>query len=79
MLRLFHLAALIAIPFSYVTPNSYVETNIKGTLNIYQAAKENGISRLITLPQVKYMELLNMFQLTRNILCNHSLPTVQLK
>ena len=43
---IFHLAALIA-PFSYVTPNSYVETNIKGTLNVCQAAKENGISRLI--------------------------------
>ena len=44
---IFHLAALIGIPFSYVAPDSYVETNIKGTLNICQAAKENGISRLI--------------------------------
>ena len=44
---IFHLAALIAIPFSYVAPDSYIETNIKGTLNICQAAKENGISRLI--------------------------------
>jgi NAD dependent epimerase/dehydratase len=44
---IFHLAALIAIPFSYVAPNSYVETNVVGTLNICQAAKENGISRLI--------------------------------
>ena len=44
---IFHLAALIAIPFSYIAPDSYVETNIKGTLNICQAAKENGISRLI--------------------------------
>ena len=44
---IFHLAALIAIPFSYVAPDSYVETNIKGTLNICQAAKENKISRLI--------------------------------
>ena len=44
---IFHLAALIAIPFSYVSPDSYIETNIKGTLNICQAAKENGISRLI--------------------------------
>ena len=44
---IFHLAALIAIPFSYVAPDSYVETNIKGTLNICQAAKENGISKLI--------------------------------
>ena len=44
---IFHLAALIAIPFSYVAPDSYVDTNIKGTLNICQAAKENGISKLI--------------------------------
>ena len=44
---IFHLAALIAIPFSYMAPHSYVETNIKGTLNICQAAKENEISKLI--------------------------------
>jgi len=44
---IFHLAALIAIPFSYIVPHSYVETNIKGTLNICQAAKENEISKLI--------------------------------
>jgi NAD dependent epimerase/dehydratase len=44
---IFHLAALIAIPFSYVAPDSYLETNIKGTLNICQAAKENQVSRLI--------------------------------
>lgn len=43
----FHLAALIAIPYSYVAPDSYVDTNIKGTLNICQAAKENGIERII--------------------------------
>jgi NAD dependent epimerase/dehydratase len=44
---IFHLAALIAIPFSYVAPDSYVDTNIRGTLNICQAAKENGNIRLI--------------------------------
>jgi NAD dependent epimerase/dehydratase len=44
---IFHLAALIAIPFSYMAPHSYVETNVMGTLNICQAAKENRISRLI--------------------------------
>lgn len=44
---IFHLAALIAIPFSYIAPNSYAETNIIGTLNICQAAKENRVSRLI--------------------------------
>lgn len=43
----FHLAALIAIPYSYVAPDSYVDTNVKGTLNICQAAKENGVERVI--------------------------------
>lgn len=42
-----HLAALIAIPYSYSAPCSYVDTNIKGTLNICQAALENEVSRLI--------------------------------
>ena len=41
------MAALIAIPYSYVAPSSYVDTNIKGTLNICQAAKENGNIRVI--------------------------------
>ena len=44
---IFDLAALIAIPYSYVAPDSYVDTNIKGTLNICQAAKENGNIRVI--------------------------------
>ena len=43
----FHLAALIAIPYSYIAPDSYVDTNIKGTLNICQAAKENGNIRVV--------------------------------
>jgi NAD dependent epimerase/dehydratase len=38
----FHLAALIAIPFSYHSPDSYIDTNVKGTLNILQAARENS-------------------------------------
>lgn len=44
---IFHLAALIAIPYSYIAPDSYVDTNIKGTLNICQAAIENGCKRII--------------------------------
>jgi len=44
---IFHLAALIAIPYSYVAPDSYVDTNVKGTLNICQAALENGVDRVI--------------------------------
>lgn len=43
----FHLAALIAIPYSYVAPDSYVDTNVKGTLNICQAALENGVKKVI--------------------------------
>lgn len=43
----FHLAALIAIPYSYVAPDSYVDTNIRGTLNICQAAKELGGLRVL--------------------------------
>jgi NAD dependent epimerase/dehydratase len=43
----FHLAALIAIPYSYIAPDSYVDTNIKGTLNMCQAARDAGVERLI--------------------------------
>ncbi|MNS67825.1 dTDP-glucose 4,6-dehydratase 2 [compost metagenome] len=43
----FHLAALIAIPYSYHSPDSYVDTNIKGTLNIVQAAKDLGVERVL--------------------------------
>lgn len=44
---IFHLAALIAIPYSYIAPDSYVDTNVKGTLNICQAAIDNGVSKVI--------------------------------
>jgi NAD dependent epimerase/dehydratase len=43
----FHLAALIAIPFSYHSPDSYVDTNIKGTLNVLQAARDTACSRVL--------------------------------
>lgn len=43
----FHLAALIAIPFSYHSPDAYVDTNIKGTLNVLQAARELDIERVL--------------------------------
>jgi NAD dependent epimerase/dehydratase len=42
-----HLAALIAIPYSYHSPDTYVDTNIKGTLNIVQAARDLGVSRVL--------------------------------
>ncbi len=43
----YHLAALIAIPYSYVAPDSYVDTNIKGTLNMCQATRDNGVRRIV--------------------------------
>jgi NAD dependent epimerase/dehydratase len=43
----FHLAALIAIPYSYTAPSSYVDTNVIGTLNICQAARDCGVARVI--------------------------------
>lgn len=43
----FHLAALIAIPYSYHSPDSYVDTNVKGTLNIIQAARDLNIERVL--------------------------------
>jgi len=42
-----HLAALIAIPYSYHSPDTYIDTNIKGTLNVLQAARELGVKRVI--------------------------------
>jgi len=43
----FHLAALIGIPFSYHSPDSYIDTNIKGTLNVLQACREYDIERVV--------------------------------
>ena len=43
----FHLAALIPIPYSYLAPQEYVETNIKGTLNVLEAVRRHGIARMI--------------------------------
>ena len=44
---IFHLAALIAIPFSYHSPDSYIDTNVKGTLNILQSARDNKVKRVL--------------------------------
>ncbi len=45
--EVYHLAALIGIPYSYHSPDSYVDTNIKGTLNVLQAARDLGTSRIL--------------------------------
>ena len=43
----YHLAALIAIPYSYIAPSSYVDTNVHGTLNVVQAARDLGVRRVV--------------------------------
>jgi NAD dependent epimerase/dehydratase len=45
--EIYHLAALIAIPYSYIAPDAYIDTNVKGTLNICQAALDNGCKRIL--------------------------------
>lgn len=45
--QIYHLAALIAIPYSYVAPQSYIETNVTGTLNICRAAMDNNVKRVV--------------------------------
>ena len=44
---IFHLAALIAIPYSYLAPRSYVRTNVEGTLNVLQAARDENVRRVV--------------------------------
>ena len=43
----FHLAALIAIPYSYIAPESFVDTNVRGMLNVLEAVKRSGVARLV--------------------------------
>ena len=43
----FHLAALVSIPYSYLSPDTYIDTNVKGSLNVVQAAREHGLSKVI--------------------------------
>ena len=65
----FHLAALIAIPYSYRAP--HINTNIHGTLNVVQAARELSIEKLCIHQRRKHMEARSLFLLRRNI---HSWP-----
>ena len=67
---IFHLAALIAIPYSYIAPDSYVDTNIKGTLNICQAARACEVKRLIvTSTSEVYGHLTAVHLVLINLIC----------
>lgn len=71
----YHLAALIAIPYSYVAPDSYVDTNIKGTLNMCQAARDCGVRRLIVTSTSEVYGTANMCLSTSPIRVSRSRPT----
>ena len=60
-----HLAALIAIPYSYVAPGSYIDTNVHGTLNIVQAAKDLGVTKVVHTSTSETYGTLNMYLLMR--------------
>jgi len=64
----FHLAALIAIPYSYDAPASYVRTNVEGTLNVLQAARELGVARLV------HTSTSEVYGTARNIPINEAHP-----
>jgi dTDP-glucose 4,6-dehydratase len=64
-----HLAALIAIPYSYHSPAAYVETNVGGTLNVLQAARELGVARLV------HTSTSEVYGSARSTRCRRSRPT----
>lgn len=74
-----NLAALIAIPYSYTAPESYVDTNIKGTLNILEAAKQLGTKKSSISRPAKFTVPLNMFPSTNAIPSMPNPPMPRLK
>lgn len=70
----FNLAALIAIPYSYYSPDSYVDTNIRGTLNILQVAKELKIGRLIQVSTSEVYGTAQIIPITENHPLNPQSP-----
>ena len=70
-----HLAALIGIPTPIHSPDTYVDTNIKGTLNILQAARELEVERVIHTSTSEVYGTLALFRSLKSIPCKGSLPT----
>src|SRR5215510_16408362 len=71
----FHLAALIAIPYSYVAPESYVATNVTGTLNLLQAAREAGVARFVHTSTSEVYGTAQYIRSTNRTRCGHNRPT----
>lgn len=76
---IFHLAALIAIPYSYIAPDSYVQTNVTGTLNVMKAALENKVSRVLHTSTSEVYGTARYVPIDENIHCSRNHPTAQPK
>lgn len=76
---IFHLGALIAIPYSYTAPQSYVDTNVNGTLNMLEAAKKTKFRILSTPQQAKFMARPFMCPSMKNTLYNLKALILQAK
>jgi len=76
----FHLAALIAIPYSYIAPSEYVTTNVTGTLNVLESARRNNCCASSTRARAKHMALPSFARLTKRIrwLANRPIPPAKL-
>ena len=74
-----NLAALIGIPYSYFSPKSYYDTNVDGTLNILQAAKDLKIKKLFIHQPAKFMEHQNIYLSMRLIGLTHNLLMLLLR
>ena len=72
-----HLAAMIAVPYSHHSPDTYVDTNVKGALNILQAARELDVRRVIHTSTSEVMELRASYLLPKTIPCRVSPHTRQ--
>ena len=77
--QVFHLAALIAFPYSYIAPASYIDTNIHGTLNVMQAARDLGISRVVHTSTSETYGPPSLFRLQKSMLRSVSRLTLQAK
>ena len=74
-----HLAALIGIPYSYISPLAYIKTNIEGTYNILEAARSYNYDEILITSTVKFMVVLNTFLWMKNILYLLNLHMLHLK
>ena len=70
-----HLAALIGIPYSYHSPDTYIDTNIKGTLNVVQAARDLNVEKIVHTSTSEVYGTARYVPIDENTLCRGNRPT----